>query len=103
MQAGKYPKTYGMVIWRAGHGHSGAYTPGCVFPATDERSQMPNFQGVPFASHLAEADSLKQVAGDKGLTLVQLAIAWLLRLPAVTCLSGPRIRRGCGSIRVRSG
>ena len=32
------------------------------------------------------ADRLKQVAADKGLTLVQLAIAWQLRLPAITCV-----------------
>ena len=39
-----------------------------------------------FACYLAVADQLKEVAHDKGLSLVQLAIAWLLRLPAVTCV-----------------
>jgi aryl-alcohol dehydrogenase-like predicted oxidoreductase len=65
---------------------TGTYAPGYVFPAADERANMPNFQGETFARYLARADQLKQIAAGKGLTLVQMAIAWLLRLPAVTCV-----------------
>jgi aryl-alcohol dehydrogenase-like predicted oxidoreductase len=64
----------------------GKYTPDTTFPADDERSGFPRFQGETFARFLAVADQLKQVAADKGLTLVQLAIAWQLRLPAITCV-----------------
>jgi aryl-alcohol dehydrogenase-like predicted oxidoreductase len=63
---------------------SGRYTPRHKFSADDERSEFPSFQGEVFARYLALADQLKQVAQAKGLSLIQLAIAWLLRLPAVT-------------------
>ena len=64
----------------------GKYTPDTTFPPDDERSNFPRFQGETFARYLKVADQLKQVAADKGLTLVQLAIAWQLRLPAITCV-----------------
>jgi len=57
-----------------------------TFPPEDERSTFPRFQGQTFAQFLRVAEQLKQVAADKGLTLVQLAIAWQLRLPAITCV-----------------
>lgn len=65
---------------------TGKYRPGHQFPADDERSRNPRFQGEAFARALQVADQLNTVAADKGITLVQLAIAWLLRLPAVTCV-----------------
>jgi aryl-alcohol dehydrogenase-like predicted oxidoreductase len=64
---------------------TGKYTPQSVFDATDERSRFPRFQGETFAGYLAVADRLQTLARDKGLTLVQLAIAWVLREPALTC------------------
>jgi len=64
----------------------GKYTSDTTFPPDDERSNFPRFQGETFARYLKVADQLKQVAADKGLTLVQLAIAWQLRLPAITCV-----------------
>lgn len=64
----------------------GKYTPATKFPTDDERSTFPRFQGETFARFLAVAERLKAVAADKGLTLVQLAIAWQLRLPAITCV-----------------
>ena len=33
---------------------------------------------------MAIADRLAELAADKGLSLVQLAIAWILRLPAIS-------------------
>jgi aryl-alcohol dehydrogenase-like predicted oxidoreductase len=65
---------------------TGKYQPGHRFPADDERSHLPAFQGEGFDRALAVAERLKSVAADKGITMVQLAIAWLLRLPAVTCV-----------------
>lgn len=65
---------------------TGKYTPEHTFPANDERSGMPRFQGDTFRRYLQVAEKLEEVAQDKGLTLVQLAIAWLLRLPSVTCV-----------------
>lgn len=65
---------------------TGKYKPGHQFPPDDERSRDSRFQGAEFARGLSVAEKLKDVAADKGITLVQLAIAWLLRLPAITCV-----------------
>ena len=65
---------------------TGKYNPGLQFPPDDERSRDPRFQGEGFARGLAVAERLKQVADDKGISMVQMAIAWLLRLPAITCV-----------------
>lgn len=65
---------------------TGKYAPGHKFPTDDERSGFPRFQGETFARYLSVADQLREVAHDKGLTLVQMAIAWELRLPAITCV-----------------
>ncbi|HTZ51271.1 MAG TPA: aldo/keto reductase [Spirochaetia bacterium] len=64
---------------------TGRSTPESRFPADDERAGFPDFTGPRFARHLARAGRLSQVARDKGISLVQLAIAWTLRLPAVSC------------------
>ena len=64
---------------------TGRYRAGHRFPEDDERSGFPQFQGEAFARYCALADRLSEVAADKGISLVQLAIAWVLRLPAVTC------------------
>ena len=64
---------------------TGRYRAGHRFPEDDERSGFPRFQGETFARYCVSAEKLKEVAGDKGISLVQLAIAWVLRVPAVTC------------------
>jgi aryl-alcohol dehydrogenase-like predicted oxidoreductase len=63
---------------------TGAYTPDTQFPADDERSAFPDFQGPIFALHLEKAQKLKEMAAGT-MTLVQLAIAWTLQHPAVSC------------------
>lgn len=65
---------------------AGKYTPQHTFPADDERSHMPRFQGETFTRYLRAAGQLEELAYAKGLSLVQFAIAWLLRQPAVTCV-----------------
>ncbi|MCY3738125.1 MAG: aldo/keto reductase [Gemmatimonadaceae bacterium] len=65
---------------------TGRYAPGHVFPGDDERSKSPRFQGEIFARSCAVAARLGEVAADKGITLVQMAIAWCLRQPAVSCV-----------------
>lgn len=71
---------------------TGRYRPGHVFPPDDERSRFPRFQGETFARIMAMTDRLRrEVAGPRGLSLVQLAIGWTLRLPAVSvCLVGAK-------------
>ncbi len=65
---------------------TGRYGPGQQFPEDDERSRSPRFQGDLFAQYCTVAEQLKGVARDKNISLVQLAIAWILRLPASTCV-----------------
>jgi aryl-alcohol dehydrogenase-like predicted oxidoreductase len=65
---------------------TGRYRPGHQFPPEDERSGFPRFQGETFARYIAAADRLGAIAADKGLSLVQMSIAWLLRQRAVTCV-----------------
>lgn len=66
---------------------TGKYTPGYQFPPDDERAAFSRFQGETFARYLAVAKRLAEaIARPKGLTMVQLALAWQLRLPAITCV-----------------
>lgn len=65
---------------------TGKYAPGHRFAADDERSDFPRFQGERFAAYAAVAARLGQVAADRGISLVQLAIAWCLRQRAVSCV-----------------
>ena len=63
---------------------TGRYKAGHVFPDDDERSRMPRFQGDVFAQYCSVTQRLSEVAGDLGLSMVQLAIAWCLRQPSVS-------------------
>jgi aryl-alcohol dehydrogenase-like predicted oxidoreductase len=65
---------------------AGKYSVDHKFGADDERSGFARFQGETFAGYLAVVERLKEVARAKGLTMVQLALAWTLRLPAITCV-----------------
>ncbi len=63
---------------------TGKYPPGYVFPPDDERSTFPRFQGESLARYMAMADKLRAIASDINLTMIELAVAWVLRLPSVT-------------------
>jgi len=87
---------------------TGRYGPDSTFPADDERSGFPDFTGELFAAHLAKAERLKQIARDLGVSLVQLAIAWTARLPAVSSVlvgakDGTQVREHVGASGVRLG
>ena len=56
------------------------------FPEDDERSRFARFQGEAFGRSLAVAARLEEMARDIGLSLVQLAITWCLRLEPVSCV-----------------
>ncbi len=84
---------------------TGRYAPGHVFSGDDERSRFPRFQGELFGRYCAVAGRLGEVAADKGLTLVQMAIAWCLRQPAVSCVlvgakSPEQVREHLGAAEV---
>ncbi len=63
---------------------TGKYKPDYRFPSDDERSGFPRFQGEAFIGYLRLAERLSEVARDKGINLLQLAIAWALRLPTIS-------------------
>jgi len=70
---------------------TGSYRPGHVFSEDDERSRMPRFQGETFARSSAAADRLQAWARERGRSLVELAIAWVLSHRAITvCLCGAK-------------
>jgi aryl-alcohol dehydrogenase-like predicted oxidoreductase len=51
----------------------------------DHRVQMdPNFKEPLFSQNLRRIDQLKKVAAELGITMAQLAIAWVLRRSEVT-------------------
>jgi aryl-alcohol dehydrogenase-like predicted oxidoreductase len=55
----------------SGHWRKGALTPG------DFRSHAPRFQGANADANLALVEALRKVAEAKGVTVAQLAIAWV--------------------------
>ncbi|HUJ73828.1 MAG TPA: aldo/keto reductase, partial [bacterium] len=60
---------------------TGAYTADSRFPPDDERSGFRDFSGPIFEMHLEKAQKMGQIAKHKGMSLVQLAIAWTLLRP----------------------
>ncbi len=61
----------------------GRYTPKTNFANDDWRSKSPAFRAELFARNLAVVGRLKGLAERQGMTLAQLAIAWVLANPAV--------------------
>ncbi|MFO7894260.1 MAG: aldo/keto reductase [Longimicrobiales bacterium] len=62
---------------------AGKYDEDTTFPDGDWRSQLSAFSGDVFAHNLEIVERLKKLAFDRGITLVQLAVAWVLAHPAV--------------------
>jgi aryl-alcohol dehydrogenase-like predicted oxidoreductase len=48
------------------------------YPATDWRATDPRFQGENFEANLRAAATVREIAGQKGATAAQIALAWLL-------------------------
>jgi aryl-alcohol dehydrogenase-like predicted oxidoreductase len=61
----------------------GRMTPATSFPTDDWRSHSPDFSGERFRRNLKVVERLKQFAGERGITLPELAVAWTLAHPAV--------------------
>jgi aryl-alcohol dehydrogenase-like predicted oxidoreductase len=62
---------------------SGQLHSDAVFPPGDWRASSDVFTGAAFRRNLAVADELGGVASDLGITLGQLAVAWVLANPAI--------------------
>jgi aryl-alcohol dehydrogenase-like predicted oxidoreductase len=54
------------------------------FAPDDHRSELPRFEAKPYREYVAVAEELRRFASDRGRTLVELALAWVLRHPAVS-------------------
>jgi len=61
----------------------GNYTLQTTFASDDWRSKSPAFQGERFKRNLAVLERLRGLAEHQGITVAQLAIAWVLANPAV--------------------
>ena len=62
---------------------AGSYTPRTTFAADDWRSKSEIFHGDIFQRNLAVVEQLKYLAEREGMTVAQLAIAWVLAQPAI--------------------
>ncbi|MFG3048666.1 aldo/keto reductase [Streptomyces sp. NPDC048241] len=63
------------------------------FAATDFRAFSPRFQGDNFRHNLSLVDSLRKIAEQKGATVAQIAIAWVLAQgPDIVPVIGSRTR-----------
>ena len=70
---------------------SGRYDRAAAFDAADERSRMSGFEGGAYERAMDVVDGLRELATARGVTVAQLALAWVLRDPVVTCaLVGPK-------------
>ena len=62
---------------------AGTFTPQTSFAADDWRNKSEIFHGKIFQRNLAVVEQLKQLAEQEGMTVAQLAIAWVLAQPAI--------------------
>ena len=68
---------------------SGAMTPDTQFEEDDWRRSLtafgqPLFKGDTFLQNLKKVEALKSIASEKGMTVAQLALAWVISNPAVS-------------------
>ncbi|MEU0333024.1 aldo/keto reductase [Streptomyces sp. NPDC006193] len=76
---------------------SGHFTHDRQFAANDFRAHSPRFQGDNYRRNLALVESLRAIAADKGVTVAQIAIAWVLsRGEDIVPLIGARTRERLG-------
>src|SRR5712691_7976164 len=61
----------------------GTFTPQTTFAADDWRSKSEIFHGETFQRNLAVVEQLKRLAEQEGMSVAQLAIAWVLAQPAI--------------------
>ncbi|MFI7410309.1 aldo/keto reductase [Streptomyces sp. NPDC049627] len=76
---------------------SGHVTPGQEYAATDFRAHSPRFQGENLQHNLNLVESLRKIAEQKGVSVAQIAIAWVLsRGEDIVPLIGARTRERLG-------
>jgi aryl-alcohol dehydrogenase-like predicted oxidoreductase len=62
---------------------AGTFTPQTRFPSDDWRSKSPIFRGENFQRNVAIVEHLKRLAEQEGISVAQLAIAWVLDQPGI--------------------
>jgi aryl-alcohol dehydrogenase-like predicted oxidoreductase len=72
----------------------------------DIRTNHPRFTGDNLAQNLALVDALRSIAGEKGVTVAQLAIAWVASrgediLPLIGSRRRPQLAEALGALDVR--
>ena len=68
----------------------GLRSPGDV-PADDWRRQLPRFAAGNFEANVDRVDQLRRLAADRGITVAQLALAWILhRGDHIAAITGTR-------------
>ena len=69
---------------------TGRFRRGTTFPEGDNRRDNKLFQGETFERALAALDALSPIADRLGITLGQLALAWLVHSPYTVSIAGAR-------------
>jgi myo-inositol catabolism protein IolS len=69
---------------------TGRFGPGTSFPEGDNRRDNKLFQGETFQRALAAIEALRPIAERNGVTLGQLALAWLAARPRTAAIAGAR-------------
>jgi aryl-alcohol dehydrogenase-like predicted oxidoreductase len=81
---------------------TGKYDETATFPPSDARSQAGEWKGERLAHNVAAVRELTKIAEANGKTMAQLALAWVLNQPGLTCaLAGTKrpyqIEESCGA------
>ena len=96
-----------VVPWCAAHGASfvafsplgrgfltGSITAGAQFETRDFRSRLPRFQGEAVKENQPIVDRIRAIAARRGVTVAQIALAWVLAQgPQVLAIPGTQRRR----------
>ncbi|MFE0255201.1 aldo/keto reductase [Streptomyces sp. NPDC059010] len=84
---------------------SGHVTPGQGFGADDFRAHSPRFQGDNLQHNLTLVESLRKIAEEKGVSVAQIAIAWVLSrgediVPLIGAKTRARLGEALGALDV---
>ncbi|MFI2432050.1 aldo/keto reductase [Streptomyces sp. NPDC018693] len=84
---------------------SGHFTPDQQFTANDFRAHSPRFQGDNYRHNLTLVESLRKIADAKGVTVAQIAIAWVLSrgediVPLIGARTRERLAESLGALEV---
>jgi aryl-alcohol dehydrogenase-like predicted oxidoreductase len=84
---------------------SGHWSPSRDVVASDFRSRSPRFQGENLDHNLQLVDTLREIAGENGATVAQVAIAWVLSrgediVPLIGARTRERLNEALGALEL---